>query len=74
MTLKVITGDHKLTTIAIVNDLGIHVSEKHALEWNDLDILSDEELKKIIKDIVIFARVEPRHKIRIVTAYNPMEI
>jgi P-type E1-E2 ATPase len=32
MTLKVITGDHKLTTIAIVNDLGIQVSEKHALE------------------------------------------
>lgn len=68
MTLKVITWDHKLTTIAIVNDLGIHVSEKHAVEGKDLDEMSDEKLREIIKDIVIFARVEPRHKIRIVTA------
>lgn len=68
MTLKVITGDHKLTTIAIVNDLWIHVSEEHAIEGSEIDKMSDEELKKIINNIVIFARVEPKHKIRIVTA------
>ncbi len=68
MRLVVITWDHKLTTMAIVNDLWIHVSEKNVLEGKDLDTLSDTALKKIIRDIIIFARVEPRHKIRIVTA------
>ncbi len=68
ISVKVITWDHKLTAIAIINDLWLHVSEKNVLEGKDLDNMSDEELRKIIKNIVIFARVEPRHKIRIVTA------
>lgn len=68
MQLKVITWDHKLTTMSIVNDLGIKVNEKNVMEWTDLDKLSDEELRNNINNIVIFARVEPRHKIRIVTA------
>lgn len=64
----VITGDHKLTAIAIVKDLGLKVSEENVMEGADLDSMSDEKLKSIIHKIIIFARVEPRHKIRIVTA------
>ena len=64
----VITGDHKLTATAIVKDLGLNVSEKNVMEGVELDNISDKKLKSIINKIIIFARVEPRHKIRIVTA------
>lgn len=64
----IITGDHKLTAMAIVRELGIKVSQESVLEGSDLDKLSDEELQKLVEKIVIFARVEPKHKIRIVSA------
>jgi Ca2+-transporting ATPase len=64
----IVTGDHKLTATAIVRELGIEVGEENVLVGADLDKLTDEELDKLIKKIVIFARVEPRHKIRIVSA------
>ncbi len=64
----IITGDHKLTAMAIVKDLGLKVTEKNVMEGTTLDQISDEKLKSIIDNILVFARVEPRHKIRIVTA------
>ncbi len=64
----IITGDHKLTAIAIVKDLGLKITKENVLEGVELDNLSDKELNGIIKKIKIFARVEPRHKIRIVNA------
>ena len=64
----IITGDHKLTTMAIVKDLGLPVTEDNVMEGNDLDKLSDQELHQVIDNITIFARVEPKHKIRIVAA------
>ena len=64
----IITGDHKLTAMAIVRELGIKVSQGSVLEGSDLDKLSDGELQKLVEKIVIFARVEPKHKIRIVSA------
>jgi len=64
----IVTGDHKLTTMAIAQELGISVSQENVLEGLDLDELTDEQLQKLVKKIVIFARVEPKHKIRIVSA------
>ena len=64
----IITGDHKLTTMAIAKDLDLHITESNVMEGVELDRISDEKLKSIINNITIFARVEPRHKIRIVTA------
>jgi len=64
----IITGDHKLTTIAIVQELGIKVTTENVLEGADLNELSDEQLQESVKKNIIFARVEPRHKIRIVSA------
>jgi Ca2+-transporting ATPase len=64
----IVTGDHKLTTMAIVSELGIKVNYDNVMEGADLDDLSDEELQKKVKKMVIFARVEPKHKIRIVNA------
>lgn len=64
----IVTGDHKLTAMAIVQELGIEVSRENVLEGADLDKITDEELRELVKKIVIFARVEPKHKIRIVQA------
>jgi len=64
----IITGDHKLTTMAIAKDLDLHIAGSNVVEGVELDSISDEKLKSIINNITIFARVEPRHKIRIVTA------
>jgi Ca2+-transporting ATPase len=64
----IVTGDHKLTAMAIARELGISVSQENVLEGLDLDGLNDEQLQKLVKKIVIFARVEPKHKIRIVKA------
>jgi len=64
----IVTGDHRLTTMAIVRDLGIAVTPENVLDGNDIDRLSDAELRKEVEKIIIFARVEPKHKIRIVSA------
>lgn len=70
--LKVVitTGDHLLTAVAIGKELGLVRDEKAVMEGFQLDKLSDEELKNIIKDIDIFARVDPVHKLRIVKAWK----
>lgn len=66
----IVTGDHKFTAIKIANQLGLPTEEKNVLTGADLEKMSDDELRKKIKDIDVFARVEPRHKVRIVAAYQ----
>ena len=70
MRVIIVTGDHKLTTKAVMGELGLQVSEDEILEGRDLDSLSDEEFGKAVDKIKIYARVEPRHKIRIVEAWQ----
>ena len=57
-----ITGDHRLTARAIANKIGI---SGEILDGNDLNNISDEELKEVIERVGIFARVDPAHKVRI---------
>ncbi len=64
-----VTGDHPLTAKAIFSELGIKIDHNIAL-GSDLDSWNDQELKNRIRDIDIFARVEPRHKLRIVAAWQ----
>jgi len=66
----IITGDHKLTAKAIAKELGLLISEKNIIEGKELEKLSDEEFEKKLKDIQIYARVEPRQKLRIVKAWQ----
>ncbi|MEA3272260.1 MAG: HAD-IC family P-type ATPase [Patescibacteria group bacterium] len=66
----IVTGDHKFTAIKIANQLGLPTKEKNVLTAEDLENMSDDELRKRIKGIDVFARVEPRHKVRIVAAYQ----
>jgi Ca2+-transporting ATPase len=62
-----ITGDHPLTALAIATDLGITDSDR-VLVGGELDHLSDEEFSAAARDVSVFARVSPEHKLRIVGA------
>lgn len=65
-----ITGDHKITAIAIAKALGILENEKEALIGAELEQMSDEELTKNIRNYSVYARVSPEHKVRIVKAWK----
>jgi len=62
-----ITGDHKLTAVAIAKELGMLHSDT-VLTGADLDNLSDEDFEKIVEEVSVYARVSPEHKLRIVKA------
>ena len=65
-----ITGDHKITAVAIAKKLGILENEDEALTGLELDKISDEELTKDIRKYSVYARVSPEHKVRIVKAWQ----
>ena len=65
-----ITGDHKITAIAIAKKLGILENEDEALTGLELDQISDEQLIKDIRKYSVYARVSPEHKVRIVKAWQ----
>ncbi|MVX64715.1 calcium-translocating P-type ATPase, PMCA-type [Clostridium chromiireducens] len=65
---KMLTGDNINTAIAIGDELGMLKNGKKAVEATYIDGLSDDQLKKEIKDIAIVARSKPETKMRIVEA------
>lgn len=65
-----ITGDHKITAVAIAKQLGILKDRNEAIEGKDIEKLSDKELKSLVEKISVYARVSPEHKIRIVKAWQ----
>ena len=62
-----ITGDHKITASAIAKRIGI---EGKSVDGSEIDGLTDEELQEFVKDVSVYARVSPEHKIRIVNAWQ----
>ncbi|MCJ7654253.1 MAG: calcium-transporting P-type ATPase, PMR1-type [Dehalococcoidia bacterium] len=62
-----ITGDHKLTAVAIAKELGI-LKEGAAFTGAEIDNLSDEEFEALVEKIEVYARVSPAHKLRVVEA------
>jgi len=65
-----ITGDHKITAIAIAKALGILENEEEAIIGADLEKMSQDELEKNVKKYSVYARVSPEHKVRIVRAWQ----
>lgn len=65
-----ITGDHKITAVAIAKQIGIFEEGDLALTGTELDALTDEELDRDIAKISVYARVSPENKIRIVDAWQ----
>ena len=63
-----ITGDHKLTAVAIAKEIGIMQEGDLALTGEELDRMSDEEFESIVEKVKVYARVSPEHKLRIVRA------
>jgi len=62
-----ITGDHKMTAVAVAKELGI-LKEGLVLTGSELDAMGDEEYQKIVNKVNVYARVSPEHKIKIVRA------
>lgn len=63
-----ITGDHPRTASRIAEDLGINPENAPAVTGTMLQALSDEELRKVVPNVSVYARVSPEHKLRIVDA------
>lgn len=71
--VKMITGDHPATALAIAKQIGLFDSNSETgkaevLTGADLTKLSDQELIAVVEDTPVFARATPEHKIRLVRA------
>ncbi len=65
-----ITGDHALTAVAIAKDLKIYRSGDRVYTGQELDGMDDVQLARAVRNASVFARVSPRHKLRIVRAFQ----
>ena len=65
-----ITGDHKITAVAIAKQIGIFMDGDMAVTGAELDDMSEDELNNKIDKISVYARVSPENKIRIVEAWQ----
>jgi Ca2+-transporting ATPase len=64
--IVMITGDHAITAQAVARKLGIIDDVAAVLTGKELERMSDEELYDKVKDVSVYARVSPQHKLRIV--------
>ena len=65
-----ITGDHKDTAVAIAKELGIITDASEAITGAELNSIPDERICEEVKKYGVYARVQPEHKTRIVTAWK----
>jgi len=67
--VKMITGDHAGTAIAISREMGLVDGDSaRVLTGGELEAMSQEQLKGVVRDVDVYARTSPEHKIRIVRA------
>src|SRR3989344_3915236 len=64
----IVTGDHRLTAKAIAEEIGLAAEDEDIIEGKELEFISDDILKEKAEYISVYARVSPRHKLRIVKA------
>lgn len=72
ITTVMITGDHKDTAFAVAKNLGICENKNQCLTGNEIDQMSDDELKCACKDIRVFTRVSPQNKVQIVKSFQSL--
>jgi Ca2+-transporting ATPase len=73
ISVVMVTGDHKLTAVAVakeLNLLGENDEQGRVLTGEELEKMSDEQLANVVENVVIYARVSPEHKMRIVKAWK----
>lgn len=66
--VKIVTGDYRGTALKVAAGIGLHVELDEILEGKDLEEMSGPELEKVVTKVVLFCRVSPRHKLKIVNA------
>ena len=66
--VKMITGDHAGTALAIAHEMGLAGPDADVLTGAELEALSQERLREVVRDVDVYARTSPEHKIRIVRA------
>ncbi len=67
-----ITGDHPITAQAVARELGL-LKNGRVVTGAELDDISDEDFKRQVETIDVYARVSPAHKLRVVTALQANE-
>ena len=65
-----ITGDHKDTAVAIAKELGIITDASQAITGAELDKIPEDQLCEAVKQYGVYARVQPEHKVKVVTAWK----
>jgi len=68
-----VTGDHRLTAVAVAKELnlmGENERQGEVLTGVELDKIDDAQLNQRVENVAIYARVSPEHKIRIVKAWK----
>ena len=65
-----ITGDHPMTARAVAHELGLLHNGGRVVTGAELEEMSDEQLKREVEEISVYARVSPAHKLRVVTAWQ----
>lgn len=68
-----ITGDNKRTAFAIAKQLNIATNPNQVITGEELDNMSDADLKKMCLNFCVYARVSPEHKVRIVKAFKSIK-
>lgn len=70
ISIKVITGDFRSTAESVLTELGIRLDhpETQMMDGNELEQITPEELKTRVRDVILFFRVSPHHKLKIVEA------
>jgi Ca2+-transporting ATPase len=66
--VKMITGDYRRTAERIAALVGLKARDDQILDGEELAQLNDEDLARRVQDVVVFARIRPRDKLRIVRA------
>jgi Ca2+-transporting ATPase len=65
-----ITGDHKLTAVAVAREIGIFRDGDTALTGDELEAMSEDDLAAVVDRTTVYARVSPTDKIKIVRAWK----
>jgi Ca2+-transporting ATPase len=66
--VKIVTGDYRGTAEKVATAIGLKVEPNQVIEGGQLEAMSEPELAKVAQDTVIFCRVSPHHKLKIVSA------
>jgi Ca2+-transporting ATPase len=65
-----ITGDHKLTAVAIAKEIGFYTEGDRVLTGEELEKMSDDDFEQIVDTVSVYARVSPMDKLKIVKAWK----